>query len=228
VAAFWRQEDLWLKLVSLLVALVVWVYVASRTTPPSEVGWRMSVPLEVRGLPSGLEVAGLPPTIDVSLVAPPGQEEKVKGQVRAILSLSGLGQGNHRLAVRVPQPSVGRVVGVSPRWIQVQLGQSGTRRQGVTVELVGVLAHGFRASAPQVTPAEVSLTGVEGLLAEVASVQARVEIDGAASEVRMTVSATPVDARGKPVGGVTVEPAEVEVVVPVAPEGVGAAGPSAP
>ncbi|MDI6870693.1 MAG: CdaR family protein [Bacillota bacterium] len=220
MSKFWRQEDLWLKIVSLLVALVIWVYAASRTTPPPEVGWRMSVPLEVRGVPAGLSVTGLPPTIEVSLVAAPGQESQVKERVRAILSLSGLGPGRHRVAVRVPQPSGGRVVGVSPRWIEVELGRTGTRQERVAVELAGEPASGFRAGPPRVTPPEVRLRGLESLLARVAGARAKVEVGGAASEVRMTVVATPVDVEGKPVD-VEVEPAEVEVLVPI-----DAAGPS--
>ncbi len=213
----WRREDLWLKAFSLAVALIIWVYVASRTAPPSEVGWRMSVPLEVRGVPPGLSAAGLPPTIEVALVTPPGQEEQVKEQVRAILSLTGLGPGRHRVAVRVPQPSDGRVVGVTPRWVEVELGRAATRREQVTVELEGDPAPGLSAGRPQVTPAETRLSGLESALARVAGVRARVEIGGAEGEVRMTVVARPVDGEGKPVTGVEVEPAEVTVVVPVAP-----------
>lgn len=214
---FWSREDLWLKVFSLAVALVLWVYVASRTTPPSEVGWRMSVPLEVRGVPSGLSVKGLPPTIEVALVAAPGQEERVKGQVRAILSLSGLRPGRHRVAVRVPQPQDGRVVGVTPRWIEVELGRTAARRVTVTAELVGEPASGYQAGAPQVVPAEVRLTGLEDALARVAGVRAIVDLAGASAELRMSVAVRPVDGEGNPVTGVAAEPAEVEVVVPVAP-----------
>lgn len=212
---FWRQADLWLKVFSLLVALVVWFYAASRATPPAEVGWRMSVPLEVRGLASGLVVAGAPPTIDVSLAASPGQESAVKGEVRAILSVEGLAPGHHRLAVRVPQPAVGRVVGVSPRWIELDLGPKGVVRRSVTVELSGTAAAGYQAQPAQAVPAEVNLTGVEGLLPRVAGVRVRVEVDGAKAEIRTRVPAVPVDTAGKPVAGVAVEPAEVEVLAPV-------------
>lgn len=225
---FWRQEDLWLKAGSLLVALVIWTYVASRTTPPAEVGWRMSTPLEVRGVPEGWVVAGAPEAIEVSLVAAPGQEEQVREKVRAVLPVTGLEPGRHRLAVRVPQPPGGRVVGVSPRWVEIELGRAERRVTGVTVELTGQAAAGFAAGEARATPAEVSLEGLATRLDQVEAVRVRADVGGVTGDVRVRAAAVPVDGEGRPVIGVAVEPAEVEVAVPVQPVSDGAQAASAP
>lgn len=220
MSKFWRQEDNWLKLLSLLVALIIWVYVASRTAPPAEVGWQMDVPLQARGVPDGMVVTGAPPTIKVSLVAAPGKADEVKSQVKAILPAEGLGPGHYRLAVRVPQPANGRVVGVSPRWVEIDIGRSATRLMRVTVETSGEPAAGFRAEAPgKPVPEGVVLTGLESLLERVAAVRARVDLAGASGEMEVTVPAVPVDSEGNPVAGVTADPAEVRVHVAVPPFG---------
>lgn len=216
--SFLRREDTWLKLFSLLVALAVWVYVASRGTGPAEVGWRVNVPLEVRGLASGLVAGGLPGAIEVAVVAAPGDEAQVKKQLRAVLPLEGLGAGHHRVAVRVPAPQTGRVVGVSPRWVEVDLEAFGERTAAVQVEVSGTPAAGLVAGPPQAAPGEVRLKGLASRLAAVAGVRASVTVEGAGGEVRLAVPVTPVDAAGRTVAGVTCEPAEVEVTVPVGPQ----------
>lgn len=212
---FLRREDTWLRVFSLLVALAIWVFVASRTSAPAEVGWRVNVPLEVRGLAAGVMASGLPTSIEVAVVAAPGDEAQVKNEIRAVLPLDGLRTGHHRVAVRVPAPKTGRVVGVTPRWIEVDLEAIGERTVAVEVEVAGTPAEGLTAGLPQAAPGAVRLRGPEGRLSSVAGVRAKVSIEAASGLVREVAPVTPVDSGGNPVRGLTADPAEVDVMVPV-------------
>src|SRR5262245_20736620 len=87
------MHDLPLKLLSLIIAILLWSVVAGEKT--SEIG--MTVPVELQNLPNDLELASTTiNTVEVRLRASPGIIQRLgPGEVAAHIDLAGFGEGEH-------------------------------------------------------------------------------------------------------------------------------------
>jgi hypothetical protein len=99
VRPVWPFGHLGLKLLSLAMAVTLWMVVAGEETV--ERGLR--VPLELQQLPAGLELTGeIPSTVDVRVRGQSGALSQVSaGDVVAVLDLRGARSG-HRLCPLTP------------------------------------------------------------------------------------------------------------------------------
>jgi len=85
----------------------------------------------------------------------------------------------------------------------------------VTIQVLGRVATGYQSVSPVPVPEQVRIRGPEPTLSEVVSVTALVNVEGAKKNVTETVGIQLLDADGKPVPGLEMEPAQVVVQVPV-------------
>ena len=116
---WWRRlgrSELVLRLLSLLLAIVLWFMAAEegpgRFGPQQQ---RLAVPLEVRGVPQGLEASGAPESVELEAR---GFRRPAPEAARAYVELVGLGPGRHMVPVRVEAPGL-VVVSVEPSRVAV-------------------------------------------------------------------------------------------------------------
>lgn len=112
----------WLKLLSLALAYALWAIVTQ--SPPVEVA--VSVPLELRNLPTNLQVTGhIPPRVHVHLRGPERRLRTLAPEeVAVVVDLKGLSPGNHWLqldARHVEAPPGVEVVHMTPNELQLEL-----------------------------------------------------------------------------------------------------------
>src|SRR5262245_52533957 len=112
------SDNLALKLVSLVLAGLLWFVIAGETT--SEMG--VSVPLELQNFPKDLELTGdAVDSVEVRLRASPGIMHALgPGQISAQIDLSGSGEGEriiHLTADSVRVPFGVKVVKIAPSLI---------------------------------------------------------------------------------------------------------------
>ena len=163
--AVWPFRHLGLKVVSVVIAVLVWFMVASEESV--ERGLR--VPLEFQGFPAGLEIEGEPPTlVDVRVRGASSHvAQMTAGDVVAVLDLSAAGPGQ-RLFTMTPEqvrvPFGVEVVQVQPATIAMVFDRSESRELRVRAVWEGDPAPGFVVGRVTVDPAAVEVVGPAGAL----------------------------------------------------------------
>ena len=208
------RANLSLKLLSLLIAFVLWAYVIVRDNPPVVREW--AVPVELRGAPEGLAVLGVSPeSVRVSVRGLRRLVDRLDRQhLRVLGQLTGLEVGEHTvLLASSPLPTGLEVVSVQPVAVKVILDKVEEQSRPVSPETRGRPAEGYELGGLQARPASVKLTGASSLLTRVSRVVAECEVTGLSGPAEVNASVKPVDERGVEIAGLQSDPARVVVVV---------------
>lgn len=185
----WPFRHFGLKLLSLGLALLLWLSVAGETIV--ERGLR--VPLELQQFPQGLELQGEPPaSVDVRVRGASAALSRVgAGDVFAVLDLHGAAPGRrlfHLTPEQVRAPFGVDVVQITPASIALAFERSATRQVKVTPAVDGKPAPGFVLGAMTVDPAAVDVVGPESAVKRVEEALTEpVSVTGARDRVRETV-----------------------------------------
>lgn len=161
--ALWPFRNLGLKLLSLGIAILLWLSVSGEEIV--ERGLR--APLELQQFPAGLEIQGeAPSTVDVRVRGTSGALSRVgAGDIVAVLDLHAVHAGKRLFAMtpeQVRSPYGVEVVQVTPSTIALALETSMTRDVPVTPSVEGTPAPGFViVGKPVVTPDHVQIVGPE-------------------------------------------------------------------
>jgi YbbR domain-containing protein len=180
-----------LKVISLLVAVVLWLAVSGQST----VERNIRVPLELANRPDGMEIVGeTPAAVDVRLRGSSGNLARVvQGDVVAKLDLSNARPGMrifnlHASEVRVPFGV--QVVQVTPQSVSLDFEFSGQKVVPVSPVIEGDPEPGFVVGRITISPATVQVLGPVGRLeALLEATTEPVRVDGARTSVldRVTI-----------------------------------------
>jgi YbbR domain-containing protein len=179
--AIWPFRHLGLKVVSVVMAVLVWLMVASEEAV--ERGLR--VPLEFQQFPAGLELEGEPPTVvDVRVRGAESHVARIApGDVVAVLDVGAAAPGQRLFTLSPEQVRVPfgvEVVQVQPSTIAIMFGKSETRELPVQAQWEGDPAPGFVVGAVKVDPQVVEVIGPAGALSRTtAAVTETVSVAGA-------------------------------------------------
>ncbi|PWH12771.1 MAG: hypothetical protein DDG60_11650 [Anaerolineae bacterium] len=220
----WFINNLKTFLLACIMALTVWVSAVTTADPDEVRAYPRAIPLEVLGQDPRLVIVGnIPERVNLTLRAPRSVWERItatEGQVRALLDLSGLEAGQHRLQVQIQvavQPV--RVVSVTPQVLDVSLELLATKTLPIQLSLRGEPAIGYEAGAARIVPTEVTLVGPQSRVQQVTSVRSDLSIAGVRQDVQTTLVLRLLDANGLVVNGVTVKPETVQVFIPITQQG---------
>lgn len=178
-------DSLPLKLMSLGLAVLLWLLVAGERT--SEMG--LSVPVELQNFPRELELTGEPVNaVEVRLRASPGMIQRiVPGEVSAQVNLVGFGEGEHIVHLTedsIRMPFGVKVVKISPAVLTFHLERTQRKVVPVQPRLLGRPAEGFEVAEVTSQPAEVRVEGPTSRVDEVESAFTEpVSVDGAKETV---------------------------------------------
>ncbi len=209
---------------SLLLALAVWLAAVTAADPDVAHSYPSPVRLEVVGQDPGLVISGsLPKSVELTLRAPQSVWDQLTARpdaVRAILDLSGLSAGEHRVDVQI-QISVRpvRIVSAVPSTVTVSLEPLITRTLPLQSSLAGQPAIGFQAGTLTVDPQQVVLAGPQSIVSRVARVRIAVDITGIREAVDETMPIQALDQNNVTVTGLTIQPESAHVTLPVTRQG---------
>ena len=182
--AHWITRDWKLKLVSLGLALGLWLLLVPSEKVSSEKS--LTIPLETRNVPAGLEIVQRPaPTIDVTLRAPKRMIGEI-GPSSLVASLdleraTVLQQEYALNASMIALPPGAEVVKISPSRVTIKLERTVEAVLDVHATVRGKPAAGFQVARIEVEPASVAVQGPESRVkASDAAVTAPVVISGLA------------------------------------------------
>jgi YbbR domain-containing protein len=167
----WPFRHFGLKLLSLALALLLWMVVSGEEIV--ERGLR--VPLELQQAPAGLELTGdVPTTVDVRVRGASGTLSRMStGDVVAVLDLRAAREG-HRLFPLTPDqvrvPFGVEVVQVMPSAIAMAFERSASRQVPVVPEVDGRPAPGYVIGTRTADPKTVEVVGPESVVKSVTEV----------------------------------------------------------
>jgi len=213
-----------LIIVSLLVALVVWILAVTSSDPSETRTYAKPVPIEVVGQSTNLVITNdLPESVTVNLRAPVSIWENLnsgKATVRAFIDLSGVQAGTHttQIQVQVDIKPV-EVVSYTPQEVDLVLEKLSNRRFDIVVVNRGALPVGYQTEEPQLSETSAVVSGAESLVSQVAEVRAVVDLSQVRSDIDQVITLQPVDANGLPLREVTVTPDKINLLQTVSQRG---------
>lgn len=197
---------------ALLLAAVVWVVAVYEQDPPQAKEFE-GVSVKYINIGQGLELVGTPvQRVNVTARAPKSHwaaQPASPSILEATVDLSGLGEGVHSVDVAVRSlDKATMVMSRSPAHVVVRLEQRLSRQMGVRVNVAdpNTVPLGYEASAPQVTPDQVTVSGPRTAVERVSEVVAELWLRGSKAAIEAPVALTAVDADGQPVSGVEISP----------------------
>ena len=185
----WPFRHFGLKVLSLGVALLLWMVVAGEETV--ERGLR--VPLELQQMPGDIEVLGdIPTTVDVRVRGGSGVLSRVAaGEVVAVLDLRPARSGRRLFPLTPEQVRVPfgvEVVQVTPSAVAMAFEVSATREVPVVPSVDGRPAPGYVVGPMTAEPKAVEVIGPESAVRRATEVLTEpVPVSGAKAAVRQTV-----------------------------------------
>ena len=161
------RERLLYAILSLGVASIAWLYVATAQNPLVE--RTMNVELHVRGLsPTEVLVQAPPSRVQARLSGPRSAVALLSpALLDASIDLTGLRPGEHRVPIVVAAPPEVRAVAQTPQEVLVVLDAVESRRFPVEVGFIGTLPQGLTVGTPHVTPGYVMVTGAATQVEEI-------------------------------------------------------------
>jgi YbbR domain-containing protein len=214
----WFISNLGLMVLSLILAMLVWLVAVEQDNPTSEERFRAPISIEFTGLSEDMVFyAPSHEQVYVTVRAPESVWGILRSEdFRAVVDLSGLGPGEHQLEVDVSvaqQPAMVRKI--EPETVTVYVESVAQAEAPVDVEVEGSAALGFIARQPEVSPVTVTVQGPSSHVDLVAEVVAEVSISGARADLEGEFTLEPLDEDGEPVSFVTLSPSKAAVRVPI-------------
>jgi YbbR domain-containing protein len=193
--AFWPFRHLGLKLLSIAIAVMMWLAIGGEETV--ERGLR--VPLELQQFPPGLELVGdVPTTADVRIRGAIGTVGRVApGDILAVLDLTGARPGErlfHLTPEHVRVPFGVEVVHVAPPTVAVVFENTASRVVSIKPAIEGRPAPGFVVDRLTADPSSVEVVGPESAVRRASEALTEpVSVEGARDRVHETVTVGTLD-----------------------------------
>lgn len=226
---FIKKHDIWLRLLSFVLALGLWMVARDVENPPKSNTFR-DLPVTISGADTLLSNANLSvveytDTIDVTVYGPLDEvtNSSLRNKIRVSVDVSEItdGAGEYTL---VPEISIGvsgvEATGTTPSRLRVLVDEVTTTTVPVRIETTGTAAEGSRAGTPEpTTTKEVTISGPAAELKEVAYAYGTISVDGRSSTFTGECGISLYNDAGEPITGthVTCQTDTITVRVPVYP-----------
>jgi len=219
-------------LLSIGLAFALWIFV-SFTQNPDQRSTFEGVPVDIEGLTPGLlmvDKEGLPkanhPTVIISVEGDVATIQTVRqSDLRAFVDLSGLSAGEHSnvpVIVERNRSGLARLTLTSdPAFLSFRLEQEITRTVPLTVEVTGSVPFSFEKGKPRLTQDgrlvdSVLVRGPQSRVDRVSLARVVADIDRLTGNYSSPRPVEILSQDGQEIAGVTVEPASIDVLVPIA------------
>lgn len=214
------RENIPEKLMALSSAILIWLYVNAEKNPT--ITQRFTVDVEVRHLQNGYESPHInPPQVTVVLTGVRSNVEQIAPRgIRAMVDVSGMGEGKQRLPVQLNLTSdilQDVQVEIIPPTVQVTLTRRISKEFKVECLFVNAPPEGYVYLSPIVVPEIAVVIGPRERVNQVQRLIVNAVPDKIGGEIDGDVPIVAVDGANNPVSGVTVRPSHARVVLKLAP-----------
>jgi len=202
-----RNKSFGLKTLSLLIAVMLWFYVANQGGAATSQNLQQAK-LNYYNVPAGLTVAG-PESVDVKIWG----SAKETGNIIAYVDLAGmLQQGTYKVPVKVKPLQGVMLATVQPDKVEIQLIEPAERSFAIKYELSQSLPDGVALREVSISPGKCIIKGEQSAIKKVAAVYAQLSIGTAQGIISTQSKLVAKDAQGnKIVKGITMIPETVNL-----------------
>jgi YbbR domain-containing protein len=211
----WLGNHLTSLILSLLLALVVWISAVTSANPNTEA--EFTLPLEVVQQASDIAIVDqLPETVSVTLLAPESiiQQLEEENSLVATINMFEIAAGTYRFPVSIDIPEQLkpiRILDQNPRQLELRVSNLVSRILPISIEVEGEPAVGYQTSGLSWEGSSVTVTGQENEVQEVVSAVGTLDISDATGTISRTVNLQARNLAGEEVPGVTLNPKSVDV-----------------
>ncbi len=216
----WIWNNLGSMVLALTLAIAVWVVATYEENPSVKGLFPEPIPIEVINKPEGMILwPEISEEVRVTIRAPRSSWENLSpNKFRAVIDLSGLTAGVHEVPVQVEcLDRAVKILEKKPDKIGIRLEERREKEVAVRVEIMDNPPLGYAARTPMAIPPTVKVSGPASMVDQVAEVVAQLYLRDARETVKRSVALSARNDTGEPVGWVEIEPAEVQVQVPIEP-----------
>ena len=205
-------------LLALFLAVIIWA-TAVRANDPEDTS-TLEVPIELIGKPPEAELVNRPPElIRLTIQGPISSLENISpDDYRATIDLSEVPYGDSTVPIQIQgDHEFVEVISWFPEDALIEMEQIVTRSVPVDFQIRGEVARGHRIGSERVEPDSVRITGPAPRVNQITEGRVIVFVDDARENVTELRRPTFYDNQGNvaSVVGLTVEPSEVEVLIPI-------------
>ena len=210
----WFLKNIDIKLLSLFLAIILWLYIASGENPMVENF--VDTSLTPANLNEDLALKEFPTNISVGIKGPKNIINNISShQISGIVNFSEISkEGLYKLKVEVAAPKRTQITRIIPSEIKVEVERILTKEVEVMYSLIGIPEKGYSlADEPQFNPSKVKIIGAQSVLENVKQTICAIDISGIKEDLNRKIKVKAVDVNGNEVKEVKVEPDIVEVSI---------------
>lgn len=170
-----RKENILARIICLLIACAMWVYVMTDQNPIVERS--VEVHLQQNNLPNNMMVFNAPEKILVRVRGSRTQvmADNLDKQISASINLRNITEGQQSLPITVTYAG-GEVVTVTPKEVSIYVDTVSEKKVPVTTRIVGAVSSDMTIGTSVITPSEVTLRGATHRIDKVNKVVAPIDV----------------------------------------------------
>ena len=170
-----RKENILARIICLLIACAMWVYVMTDQNPIVERS--VEVHLQQNNLPNNMMVFNAPEKILVRVRGSRTQvmADNLDKQISASINLKNITDGHQSLPITVTYAG-GEVVTVTPKEVSIYVDTVSEKKVPVTTRIVGAVSSDMTIGTSVITPPEVTLRGATHRIDKVNKVVAPIDV----------------------------------------------------
>lgn len=170
-----RKENIFARIICLLIACAMWVYVMTDQNPIVERS--VEVHLQQNNLPNNMMVFNAPEKILVRVRGSRTQvmADNLDKQISASINLKNITEGQQSLPITVTYAG-GEVVTVTPKEVSIYVDTVSEKKVPVMTRIVGAVSSDMTIGTSVITPPEVTLRGATHRIDKVNKVVAPIDV----------------------------------------------------
>ena len=210
----WFLKNIDIKLLSLFLAIILWLYIASGENPIVENF--IDVSLIQNNLSGDLVIKEFPINVSMGIKGPKNIINNLSShQIIGTVNFSEINtEGLYKLKVEVVAPKGTQITRIIPPEIKVEVEKVLTKEIEVEYILIGVPEKGYSLTdEPQFNPSKVKIIGAQSVLENIKKIICAIDISGIKEDLNRKLTVKAVDVNGNEIKEVKIEPDIVEVSI---------------
>jgi len=210
----WFLKNVDIKLLSLFLAIILWLYIASGENPIVENF--IDVSLIQNNLSEDLVIKEFPINVSMGIKGPKNIINNISShQIIGTVNFSEINtEGLYKLKVEVVAPKGIQITRIIPPEIKVEVEKVLTKEIEVEYSLIGVPEKGYSLTdEPQFNPFKVKIIGAQSVLENTKQIICAIDISGIKEDLSRKLTVKAVDINGNEIKEIKIEPDIVEVSI---------------
>lgn len=207
------RRNLAMKLLSLVVAMLLWFYVTNEQAPVEQT--TMNVRVEAQQLRSDYSLITKLDTVKVSLQGTKNALSSLTDdKIVAYIDLSNVKPGTNEVDVRVKAPAGIKALQINPARLTVNIDVTEKKEVPVKINISGNPAAGYIAGLPKLNPTVVTIKGPARFLKQIAYVTLDLDLGGTQQNLNISRPAK-ITLKNIDDGVIDINPSDIQVIIPI-------------